>query len=323
MIFLRRYSGCCVFALSHRRELMSCFHRYYKFFNSLPPKTTSPFPHDIRDEIASSIINLAMASSNIRWPVSTRISCTDATPNTGAAVSATVSTALAQALYQHTEFRGQHIPFDLPAHAEETLSTLIPPDPTTTEVVRCMPWGEVSACGFDSSLHVNIREIGEVVREVERSVAESLLPQRCVNVSDSMVSIGAWAKGRSPAFRINSKLRKRAAWQVIGRKQMDQLHVASADCTADDPSRFKELRSPETPKRWMKRLLKCQPTKRVPFDFVRFRGGHFGSCSLALAVSLALRSVSVSGLSLPSSPIQVLVGTSVTGTWIGQRLGSD
>ena len=272
---LLRFAACCVFPLCHRRELMSAFHRYYKFCNNIPPRTRVRLPADIRDEIVSVVLNLSVASSNVRWPVSTRVSCTDATPDTGGAVGATVSTAMAHALYQHTEFRGQHIPFNLPAHAEESISTLAPPDKTTTDVVRCLKWGEITATQFDASLHVNIREVGEAVREVGRRVEQSLLPERSVNVSDSMVSIGAWAKGRSPAYRINSKLRKRAALQVVGRKQMDQLHVASADCVADDPSRFVQLRTPKRPESWMKKLLVPQPAHKAAFDYKLYRGGAF------------------------------------------------
>ena len=52
-------------------------------------------------------------------------------------------------------------------------------------------------------------------------------PEVRVNGSDSMVSIGAWATGRSGSMLINGKLRKTMCWQILGRKALANYHLTS------------------------------------------------------------------------------------------------
>eukprot|EP00973_Karenia_brevis_P068944 9584184-Karenia_brevis.AAC.1 len=45
-------------------------------------------PPDIRDELWYSVLLLGLCSCHIRWPVSSTVSCTDATPTSGGSVKA-------------------------------------------------------------------------------------------------------------------------------------------------------------------------------------------------------------------------------------------
>ncbi len=63
-------------------------------------------PGDILDELLRCAIALAVAHSNIRWPVSKVISATDATPRMEGARRARVPASAARALYRAGEHSG-------------------------------------------------------------------------------------------------------------------------------------------------------------------------------------------------------------------------
>ena len=77
-----------------------------------------------------------------------------------------------------------------------------------------------------------------------------------MNASDSKVTIGCRAKGRSSSLHLNARLRGSVGHQVLGRTQLANFHVGSKHCVADDPSRFVELRKPKKAQKWLKKLFK-------------------------------------------------------------------
>ena len=74
---------------------------------------------------------------------------------------------------------------------------------------------------------------------------KSLKPLRIVNGTDSKVSLGAFAKGRSSSKALNHILRGCLGWAVMGRKQFKQFYVNTHDNPADDPSRGRPVRKPK------------------------------------------------------------------------------
>ena len=86
---------------SHRRECFAFVHRAYKWANRLPVGKLVPWSPDIRGEILTVSIMLYVCHANIRWPISTRLSATDATPSAGGATSCVISQALARALWAY------------------------------------------------------------------------------------------------------------------------------------------------------------------------------------------------------------------------------
>eukprot|EP00972_Heterocapsa_arctica_P078774 11615938-Heterocapsa_arctica.AAC.1 len=59
---------------------MSVFGRSYRFIQDLPERRAVRLPADTADELLSAALHLSVASSDMRAPVSSRVSCSDATP---------------------------------------------------------------------------------------------------------------------------------------------------------------------------------------------------------------------------------------------------
>jgi len=89
----------------HRRELMACFHRIFRWKATLPQKGSFVIPADIKAEIVGAALMLPFAVANIRAPISTTISVTDATPLHGGPVRSNISRHLAHPLYNMCEHR--------------------------------------------------------------------------------------------------------------------------------------------------------------------------------------------------------------------------
>ena len=249
---LRRHLSLYTHPFMHRRELMCLFHRSFKWCSQLQISRAAVLPADICDELASAALMLPHAVGHIRWPVSARLSCTDATPQTGGAVAAVVSQRLADSLYRMTEFRGSHVRLDTPHQPQ---STLLPPDPLAAEIVKCIDWRVTRSHSFSETSHINLQEMHELRLELQDSANRSLTPLRLVNGTDSMVCLGAWARGRSSSYLLNGILRRTLGWQIMGRKSLSNFHLRSEDNPSDDPSRLVELRAPSTAPAWMSPLL--------------------------------------------------------------------
>lgn len=62
----------------HRRECMSIFHHTYAYIESLRDSCSKKLPQYVQDELITAALLLPVAASNVRLPVSVRISATDA-----------------------------------------------------------------------------------------------------------------------------------------------------------------------------------------------------------------------------------------------------
>ena len=271
---LRRFAGCVVHPFSHRRELSSFFNRFYKYRSSIPDNTWTKLPHDIRDEIASVSLLLSVAHAHIRWPVATNISCSDATPVSDAIVTATVGRTLAESLYDASIHRGKHIPFNASLLQEMEAECAYETDGLTEEVVDSIAWKLQTKRKFQTSTHVNLRELDAILEVGKEAASFSLLPQRLANGTDSLVSLGAHAKGRSPSYRLNSRLRRSVGHYVLGRKVLVNYKVDTKHNAADDPTRDVDIRSPSASNNWVSKHL--APEVASPYmrgDFSSFRGG--------------------------------------------------
>ena len=78
-----------------------------------------------------------------------------------------------------------------------------------------MPWEVTSSRHFAESSHINLQEAREIICMLKRRCRFSILGKRGVNVSESNVSIFAWAKGRSSSYVLNGLLRIAMAWPLM------------------------------------------------------------------------------------------------------------
>ena len=91
---------------------MAALHRIFTWMSSLVDNQNVKIPSDIADEILFAILLLGVCHGNITWPISNLFSATDATPTTGGAIIAPISTALAHSLYAMAEYRGEYVRLD-------------------------------------------------------------------------------------------------------------------------------------------------------------------------------------------------------------------
>ena len=67
---------------------------------------------DVRGEMICASKLLLICHANVRWPVPTEVTATDATPTAGGAVRAEMPLELAEAPYKGTAYRGAHVRLD-------------------------------------------------------------------------------------------------------------------------------------------------------------------------------------------------------------------
>ena len=91
---------------SHRREVFAFAHRAFKWVHELRYGRLVPWPADVRSELLTLAMLLFLCHSNMMWPISARVSATDATCVAGGATSTTVSKPLARALWTSAEMKG-------------------------------------------------------------------------------------------------------------------------------------------------------------------------------------------------------------------------
>ena len=93
---IRRLIAILVHPYMHRKELFSVFHCVHKWLEPFDENAMLRIPPHIRDELALAILLLPVVVGNLRWPVSIRITATDATPSAGGTVACNVSQELAE-----------------------------------------------------------------------------------------------------------------------------------------------------------------------------------------------------------------------------------
>ena len=135
------------------------FHRIYKFIESLPDVGGRTWPADIKEELAYSTLLMAVAHSNIRWPVCPIITATDATPSAGGAVSCEVSNLLAKDLFRCSEYRGRYVRLD---GTQRETQAPIPHSDIIDTIAQFLDWDVFSQHAFAETSHVNLQEIREI-----------------------------------------------------------------------------------------------------------------------------------------------------------------
>ena len=124
--------------------------------------------------------------------ISPVVTTTDATPSSGGSTWAVVDPDLADFLFDYGEHRGERGRLDWSASCCKTMpTTMSRPTEFTREFLKSAPWHVGRSRDHGHVDHVNIREMREIVAELQHRGSLSLVPERIANVSDSRVAIGA------------------------------------------------------------------------------------------------------------------------------------
>ena len=289
---LKRVVALCIHPLLHRRELMCFLHRFFNWLSHVKG-SRARLPSDIKEELLVVALHLSVARADVRAPVCTRISATDATPQRGGSVETTCSSELADALYDSCEVRGRRVRLDrspfsiIPEHEE-----LPVPDPIVADVANCAPWSVTRNHDFPETQHINLQELSEVLNEVKHASVLCQQAERLVNICDSRVTVGAWARGRSSSTLVNGILREATCWRVLARKTLGNVFAKSGDNPSDDPSRDVPLRPPRQAPSWLDPRLRPEKSfvnkvRRLPKRMRLCKEAFAGRAGLSLALKAA------------------------------------
>jgi len=263
---------------------MSVFARCFKWTSNAEPHTLLRLPIDLKDELLAAAVLLPLAEADLRSPISTKVTCSDATPQGCGVVASEVSAQCAEALFRHCEHKGAYTRLDWgpaewqlePWEGQELPQVL-------RDVVASAPWHAVREYDFSNIDHVNLQEARATKAVLLWHLEQNLDSEIILNGTDSRVGLGSWAKGRSSAGRLNSIWRECLSLCIFGRKRLLQFWLSTHENPADEPSRHKPVRQPKqvvssvvsnliTPQRTPHKLSKKGPCRDKFFCLEVFAG---------------------------------------------------
>ena len=237
---LQKLLGLYVHPFMHKRECMSIFHHTYLFIDNLPEGVSRKIPQYICDELLTAVLLLPLASANIRLPVSTRVSATDASLSGGGRSSTLTTKVFSKMLYRFCEARGEHTRLDwedMPLPPE----TIMKPAPESLVCsLQKHRWVATESRRFAKKDHINLLELEMLKAEIKDRVNSGHAACRVVNLCDSRVVVGAFAKGRSSSKNMNHGLRSCLPWLLTGDLQVSSLWV---DTPGSSPFPLQSLHS--------------------------------------------------------------------------------
>jgi hypothetical protein len=231
--------------LMHRSECLAVFGKVYLFMHRMSYGTVYRIPVEVRLELAAAALLLPIMCANLRWDVSTTLAATDATPLRRGTTRAAVPYELARELYRGAAHNGEYTRLDWVEVALARRHTRL--HRCAEDILKLLPslrWIDGGGGNFGRVEHVNIQELQALLHELRHTVTHGTgAGIRKVVLVDSRVVVGAWAKGRSSAQRLNSLLRSGMAWQLFGRVKLCLVWVPTDLNPSDDPSRDAVLRA--------------------------------------------------------------------------------
>jgi len=249
---LRRLLGCWTDVLLYRRPAFGVLDAVYKFVERYAPGDADTLVRVLPGPVVSELLMLAalapLLETDIRARVSERIYVSDASPSGAAAVVSVVPPEVAGELWRHRIRRGGE------AGREEHRGAR--GGAVFGEFVEGLPAHDVVRFQFADKPHINVGEL-RARRALLRWLANDVNQhgRRHVIVYDSMVAIGAAARGRSPSPALLAELRRTYPHQLAANIQEGALWTDSERNTADASSRGGVPPVPAPRREWAARLI--------------------------------------------------------------------
>lgn len=241
---LQRVLGLFVHPCMHQRLLMCLLQDSYTWVEKLDERCHKKLPNSVREELLTLALALPLCHSNIRWPVSNRISATDASLKGGGQAATLTTPSIAQTLYRFSVHRGESVRLDW-IHGQLAPPSEMQPAPESLEnLMQAHVWNTTGSCKFAHKQHINVLEMKMLKRELMDLVQHDCEPARVVVLIDSRVVAGAFGKGRSSSRQLNRILRSMLGWSLVGRRSLHLLWVQSSMNPSDHPSRGARIPPP-------------------------------------------------------------------------------
>lgn len=114
------------------------------------------------------------------------------------------------------------------------------------EIAASLFWKKVFSKKVPCRDHINIKEL-RAVRLLVDGIKVRHTRERIIVLLDSLVALGALAKGRSPSIPLNAELRRMLGDLIAFDLYLGFLFVPTRLNPSDDPSRFVQVRPPRQP----------------------------------------------------------------------------
>ena len=180
----------------------------------------------------------------------------------------------------------------------------------STQLSECLPWKVGRKYKFKRPGHINLLEV-----HARKSLLFSVAPnQRFVLLQDSMVALGAGAKGRSSSIALNRLLQQEMTILVAKDLYPGGVHTPTWALRADDPSRSRKVTPPRVPlPKWLHALWQGRTSQAQDFlDEASHNARALGrwllfASSARLAVSGGFASISSWSTALrgPEEPLRL------------------
>ncbi len=185
---------------------MCIFHHIYHHIEKLPEGKIAKLPQHIRDELLCATLLLPLAGTNARWPVSTQVSATDASSTGGGRAATLTSRPFAKVLFRFGEKRGEYCRLDWGKSAIPPSSDMELAPKALSETLLQHKWEVTQQKIYRRKEHINLLELDMLREEIKARVSSGRGSCRVVNLCDSRVVVGAYAKGRSSSCQMNFRL---------------------------------------------------------------------------------------------------------------------
>ena len=165
--------------------------------------------------------------------------------STGGGRASTVTTrTFAKSLYRWGERKGEYTRLDWSELAMEPPSVMRPVPKPFVDTLMLHHWSTTQSCKFQRKEHINLLELEMIKQELKDRVNSRRGFCRVVNLCDSRVIVGAWAKGRSSSKQVNHRLRSCLPWTLVGDLSITNIWTDTKNNPADYPSRGKPIPKP-------------------------------------------------------------------------------
>ena len=242
---LQKVLGLFVHPCMHQRLLMCILQESYLWVEKLCENKPKKLPVAVREELLTLGMLLPLCHSNIRWPVSNRISATDASLSGGGRAATLTTPSISQTMYRYSVHKGEAVRLDW-IHGGLSPPTELSAAPQQLEdLMQAHVWNTTGRCKFGHKQHINLLEMKMLKAELVDLVQTSVEPSRIVVLVDSRVVAGAYSKGRSSSKQLNRILRSMLCWSLVGRKSLHLLWVQSSKNPSDHPSRGARIPEPK------------------------------------------------------------------------------
>lgn len=205
--------GLLIHPLMHRRCMMCLLQECFCWVETLPDKGNTKIPVKVREELLWVGMCLPLCHTDITWPVSCRIGCSDASLCGGGRAATVTTEPVSSTLFRFAEHRGEHVRLDWASGALAPATEMQQVPVEIEELIQDHSWTVTESISFRHKQHINILETKMIHHELVDAVHSCQDGLRCLLLVDSRAAAGAWAKGRSSSKQLNRLLRRSLGWR--------------------------------------------------------------------------------------------------------------